>query len=210
MKTSSPGYILGFITAVSVVFGLGVSGVHYATKGMLDRNEQLHRNRVLCRAFLLEVAGGGAEAYQAAIDREIRLDTLKTPSGTVPIYTQSATGAVGFEFSGMGFWDRITGIMVLTPDLGTVVNIQFLDQKETPGLGARIEEPWFTGQFTGLEIDWEAPPGARIVIGASPKSDAKNRVDAVTGATQTSIALMRLLNAELERFGIARAGRDRG
>ena len=81
-----------------------------------------------------------------------------------------------------------------------MINIQFLEQKETPGLGARIEEPWFTDQFKGLTIAWDKPVEERVIIGASADPKAKNRVDAITGASQTSLALMKSLNRELERF----------
>jgi Na+-transporting NADH:ubiquinone oxidoreductase subunit C len=89
---------------------------------------------------------------------------------------------------------------VLTADLNEIVNIQFFDHKETPGLGARIEENWFTSQFQGLPIAWEKPEGERVIIGPSPDPNAKNRVDAITGATQTTTALMRFLNQELEKI----------
>jgi Na+-transporting NADH:ubiquinone oxidoreductase subunit C len=100
----------------------------------------------------------------------------------------------------MGVWDVIEGIVVLTPDLSRIVNITFLEHKETPGLGARIEEKWFTDQFRGISIAWEEEPDKRIVIGPSKDLDATNRVDAITGASQTSLALNKLLNSELEHF----------
>jgi Na+-transporting NADH:ubiquinone oxidoreductase subunit C len=81
-----------------------------------------------------------------------------------------------------------------------MVNIQFLEHQETPGLGARIEEPWFTDQFKGLEIGWNELPARRVIIGGVADPTTKNRVDAITGASQTSIALMKSLNAELESF----------
>ena len=73
-----------------------------------------------------------------------------------------------------------------------------LEQKETPGLGARIEEPWFTDQFKGLALAWNDPQGQRVLVGANPAPNAANEVDAITGATQTSMALMRFFNEELD------------
>lgn len=90
--------------------------------------------------------------------------------------------------------------MTLSSDMSKVINIQFLDQKETPGLGARIEEGWFTDQFKGVLIAWDQPSDKRIIVGPAPNPNAKNRVDAITGATQTSLALMRFFNSELESF----------
>ena len=198
MNKKSPIYVLGFMAAICLVFGTGIALVNSATQGLLAKNATLHRNRVLCRAFQLEVAGTTAEAYQQAVSDHLTTNTLA--GRTVYHRTTPGHESIGFEFSGLGFWDRIEGIIVLTPDLQTVLNLQFLEQKETPGLGARIEEPWFTDQFQGLTLDWADPRGQRIVVGASPQPDPRNRVDAITGATQTSMALMRFLNDELDRI----------
>ncbi len=195
MNKKSPAYILFFMAAICIVFGLGISVVNYATQGLLAKNATLHRNSVLCRAFGLDVNGTSAEAYQQAVDAHLQTQTL----GGRLFYTCTAPGkeSVGFVAGGMGFWDRIECVVVLSPDLSHVLNIQVLDQKETPGLGARIEEPWFTQQFKGLQIAWNAPKDNRILIGTSPSDNAPNEVDAITGATQTSMALMRFLNDEL-------------
>ena len=183
------------MAAICIVFGLGISAVNYATQGLLAKNATLHRNSVLCRAFRLDVNGTSAEAFQQVVDANLQIQTL---DGRL-FYTCTAPGkeSVGFVAGGMGFWDRIECVVVLSPDLKRILNIQVLDQKETPGLGARIEEPWFTRQFEGLEIEWEAPKEGRVVIGTSPSVNAPNEVDAITGATQTSMALMRFLNDEL-------------
>jgi Na+-transporting NADH:ubiquinone oxidoreductase subunit C len=203
MKKTSPAYILCFMIIVCTVFGTAISFVHYATLDMLRKNEKLHKNRIICRAFNLPVAGASADAFQKAIDENISYERIVYQGRTWDVYTQKEAGNIGFVFVGTGFWDRITGIIVLSPDLSKIMNIQFLDQKETPGLGARIEEGWFTDQFKGIFIAWEQPIDKRIIVGSAPIPTAKNRVDAITGATQTSLALMRFLNSELESFRVA-------
>jgi len=202
MKKTSPAYILLFIIAICLVFGAAVSAVHFLTLDTLRKNELVHGNRVLCNAFLLDTEGESPAALQEAIDNNIRIDTLFYENRAIVMYrhSQMAEPNVGFKFSGMGFWDRITGIVVLTPDLETIYNIQFMDQKETPGLGARIEEDWFTDQFKGLEIAWEEPVDQRILVGGSGNPNYNNRVDAITGASQTSIAVGNFLNRELALF----------
>lgn len=198
MNRNSPAYVLGFIVSLSVVFGTGVALVHYATLPLLERNEALHRNRVLARAFMLQVESRNAQGYKEAVHSSLTpLPPL--PGLRRPAYTDTR-GNVGFEFAGMGFWDEISGILVLSADLEHVVNLTFLDQKETPGLGARIEEESFTGQFRGKQPDWSAPPSRRLVIGQQTGTPPQSRVDAVTGATQTSMALMQFLNKELHAF----------
>ena len=201
MNKKSPAYVLSFMAAICVVFGTGISVVNYATQGLLARNAAMHRNRVLCRAFQLDVAGSSAEAYQQAVDAALR--TSAVAGRTVYECVAPGKESVGFVAGGMGFWDRIDVVLALTPDLHTILNVQVLDQKETPGLGARIEEAWFTDQFKGLSVAWEAPAESRILVGANPAPNAANEVDAITGATQTSMALMRFLNDELAAFRAA-------
>lgn len=203
MKKTSPAYILGFMITICTVFGTGIASVHYATLNMLIKNEKLHKNRSICRVFNLSVTGVSADAFQRAIDDNISHEQVTYEGRTWEAYKQKETGNIGFVFNGTGFWDRISGIIVLSADLSKIVNIQFLDQKETPGLGARIEEGWFIDQFKGISIAWDQPADKRIIVGPSPIPSAKNRVDAITGATQTSMALMRFLNSELESFRTA-------
>ncbi len=198
MNKKSPAYVLSFMAAICLVFGTGIAIVNYATQGLLVRNAAMHRNRVLCRAFELPVDGSSAEAFQQAVDQHLAAADMEGRS----VYRRTTPGqeSIGFDFGGMGFWGPIEGIIVLSPDLRNVLNIQFYEHQETPGLGARIEEPWFTDQFKGLQIDWDNPRGNRIVVGASPDPDPQNRVDAITGATQTSMALGRFLNDELAQI----------
>ena len=199
MNKKSPAYVLSFMAAICLVFGAGIAGVNYATQGLLAKNAALHRNRVLCRAFMLDVAGSSAEAFQQAVDENLQTSAIGAGAARRVMYKRITPGkeSVGFVMGGMGFWDRIEAVVVLSPDLQRVLNIQFLDQKETPGLGARVEEPWFTDQFKNLRVAWNADPGQRILVGTSPSANAPNEVDAITGATQTSMALMRFLNDEL-------------
>lgn len=201
MNKKSPAYVLSFMAAICLVFGTGISVVNYATQGLLAKNAARHQNRVLCRAFQLDVAGTSAEAYQQAVDAAIRTSTV----GGRTVYECVALGkeGVGFVAGGMGFWDRIECVVVLSPDLRKVLNVQVLEQKETPGLGARIEEPWFTDQFKSLALAWDDPRGQRVLVGANPAPNAANEVDAITGATQTSMALMRFFNEELDAFRAA-------
>lgn len=200
MNKKSPAYVLSFMAAICLVFGASIAVVNYATLGLLAKNAAMHRNKVLCRAFQIEVAGRAAEDFERAVAENIVEATVGEGIQQREVFKRITPGreSVGFLVGGMGFWDRIEAVVVLTPDLKQIVNVQFMDQKETPGLGARIEEQWFTDQFQGKRVAWDEPVASRIVVGASPNPNAQNRVDAITGATQTSMALMNFLNQELE------------
>lgn len=223
MKKDSIAYVLGFMLAVSVFFGTAVSLVHHGTKDMLARNEQMHRNRTIAQAFGLPVTGTDAAAFERAVAEHVQETTLEADGRVWALFRHPRPDlarepeAVGFEFKGQGVWDVIRGIIVLTPDLDRILSLRLLEQHETPGLGGRIEENLFLDQFQNIAPDWDKPVDRRLIIGQSLDPEAKNRVDAVTGATQTSQALMRMLNQELEAFRKAfmehqarTAGQDHG
>ncbi len=204
MNKNSPIYVLGFMAALCAFFGTGVSLVHYATSDLLAANERLNHNRVICDAFDLPVDGQTPADYARAITEslEIAEATGANGNGSRWVYRRhdDDSGQLGFPFSGMGFWGRINGFITLDANRENIIRLRFFDHEETPGLGARIEEPQFLDQFDGLTIDWDAPVPRRVLIGTGHDADAPNRVDAITGATQTSNSLRDFLNTELERI----------
>ncbi|SDB57114.1 Na+-transporting NADH:ubiquinone oxidoreductase subunit C [Desulfonatronum thiosulfatophilum] len=208
MKKDSITYVLGFMLVITVFFGTGVSLVHHGTKDMLARNEQLHRNRTIAQAFNLDVPGRDAEAFAQAVQEHVREFSLRTPDRTWAVFERvtehdDESRDIGFIFQGRGVWDIIRGVIVLNPDLNTVLNLRIMEQAETPGLGGRIEEEGFLAQFQGLRIDWERQPDRRVILATGMDPDAEGRVDAITGATGTSRALIEMLNNELHEFRLA-------
>ena len=200
MKKSSPAYVVGFMIVVCALCGAMVSFVQYSMKPTLDANARLARNRTIARAFGLSVARQTAGAYDSALTEHVNATTVSDNNRQWQLFTRSeAPYDVGFIFTGMAFWDMVTGIIVLSDDLGVIRSIEIIEQKETPGLGARIEEPRFKEQFKGYPVDWSQPAGRRIVFGEAGESGG-HRIDAITGATQTSSALQRILNSELDAF----------
>ena len=105
---------------------------------------------------------------------------------------------------GIHAFDRIEtihfGMAAVTPDAGRVMGLAFYKHSETPGLGGRISEQWFTDQFKGLPL--YLPVDGRKVFHLKPvgTSRAAEELDAVTGATRTSAAVETFLNREFERF----------
>lgn len=208
MNKQSPAYIIFFILALSIFFGFAISIVNYSTVDLLKKNEEMHRNRIIALVFSLPLSGTSADAYRNAVNNRIEELSIKRDNQSIPYLRDKENGSIGIFFKGTGFWDTITGIAVLSPDLEKIENIKFLDQKETPGLGARIEEESFTNSFKGITIAWNNQPDKRIIIGPSPDPGALNRVDTITGATQTSISLMNMLNRDLDIFRKAYMGEE--
>lgn len=114
-----------------------------------------------------------------------------------------------FEIAGAGFWDKVSGYIALKEGFRNIAGITFYDHKETPGLGQRIEEGWFQGQFTfwnkTIFREGSLKPELRVTARkgtydgeATANYDKKqNEVDAITGASETSRALDRFISKNL-------------
>lgn len=83
-------------------------------------------------------------------------------------------------------------------ELGRVLAIEFYRHQETPGLGARITEPWFTEQFAGISLMDESAKEAFFTMSPPAPGKGPLELDAVTGATQTSRAVETFVNRELQ------------
>ena len=122
---------------------------------------------------------------------------------------RDALAGYAFPIMGVGFWARIDGYLAVTPDAGKIIGIAFTKHQETPGLGGRISEPAWRDKFSrpGKELNITPPrAGGQYVYiggeeaGSSISPRANRRVDAITGATGTSIAVEAFLNKNIAQF----------
>jgi electron transport complex protein RnfG len=106
------------------------------------------------------------------------------------IYTVYSDGSkLGYAFLaiGKGYGGDIN-ILVGLSDETTVKGIKIISQTETPGLGTRITEPFFTDQFVGIDIN-----------DIDLSSDG-GKVDAITSSTISSSAVVEAVrNTALEK-----------
>ena len=92
-----------------------------------------------------------------------------------------------------GFQEELSLMIGFDPASGGLTGITVLDQKETPGLGDKIEtDSGFGGQFEG-----RVPP-LRGVKGKSPAD--RSEVQTITGATISSRAVIRIVNHAVARW----------
>ena len=95
---------------------------------------------------------------------------------------------------GKGLWGPIWGYVSFEEDLSTIYGAIFAHAKETPGLGAEIDQLWFQEQFFGKKIFNEAGEFTSVMVqkgGADPGDP--HAVDAVSGGTITSVALQEMM-----------------
>ena len=91
--------------------------------------------------------------------------------------------------AGPGFQDTIGLLYGYAPDRKLVLGMEVLESRETPGLGDKIyKDAEFVGSFRALSIDPE------IVAVKKGSSARPNEIDAITGATISSKAVVRIIN----------------
>lgn len=102
---------------------------------------------------------------------------------------------------GNGWGSEITLMVGLDNDLKRLTGMTVLDQRETPGLGDKISRPDFQQQFQGRTVDPE------LVLLRNEEPTKTNEVEAITGATISSTAVVKIMNRDLKAL---KGLRDRG
>lgn len=203
-------YPIVYMFAITAAFSAGLIAISATSRERIETNRRLARERTI-------VVAAGLAADETPVEEIHRLFEarfLSVHEGEVFAPTP-AERINGKEYNGpwlilgedgrpvgqvvwvvgMGFWDEISGAIGLDRDGRTVRGIYFYEQKETPGLGALIAEAEFRSQFVGRQLAAEGPP--IDMIPPSETIDAPNEVHAITGATQTSTRVERLINESL-------------
>jgi len=124
-------------------------------------------------------------SYQAKVDEEIL--------------------AYCFEIRGKGLWGSMQALVSTTVDLRTILDFDIVNQHETPGLGARIEEDWFLSQFRDrlfvVNPDAEEDVSQSFEFIAETQTPENERqLRRVTGATITSDSVIKMLRDEFNHI----------
>jgi Predicted NADH:ubiquinone oxidoreductase, subunit RnfG len=159
------------------------------------------------------------ERYEAAkVDGAVR-EVLRAPTRWDTLYLQNGAlskspgggdrkslprAYVGYDVSGRrigaavtaqepGFQEEVLLMIGFEPSSGTLIGFKVLDEKETPGLGDKIErDTAFGAQFAGRVAPLR---GVKARNAADP-----SQVQTITGATISSRAVIRIINHAIERW----------
>ena len=105
---------------------------------------------------------------------------------------------------GLGLWGTLYGFIAIEADLQTIIGLEFFKHKETPGLGAEVDNPNWKKLWNGKKI---FGPSGEILIsvikGNVDESSKKSiyQVDGLSGATITSNGVTNLLSFWLGELG---------
>lgn len=185
---ATPSWRLVLTLALAgLVSGLAIVSAYTLTLPRITANKAER-----LRQAVFEVLPGSKELTPLVWDGGKLAPVVK---GEPEIYEAvDSTGAfVGYAVpgEGAGFQDNIKLIYGYKPSAGKIVGMQVLESRETPGLGDRIlKDQHFLSQFRDLAVE----PSILLVKGKG-ENRAPNEVDAITGATISSTAVVKILNA---------------
>lgn len=205
------------LTAIAAAASFGLSAVYNATHEITEEYKRLEQ-----AGARIDALGCSADAF---FEETI---TDSTMAGRPFVYftaysDESRSELLGYAFSayGKGYSSTIETVVGVVPD-GSICGIKIVDQKETPGLGAKVQEvssentlwavlsgnavdetgkrPWFQSQYDGLTLD-----DLRVVKGQGEKG-----IQAITGATISSEAVTRSVRRGLRMLMSIVGGADTG
>ncbi|MBN1354098.1 MAG: FMN-binding protein, partial [Candidatus Omnitrophica bacterium] len=122
----------------------------------------------------------------------------KTSMGNDTVFKVKDKNAkfLGYAFlaEGNGYQGTIKMMVGIEPDFNTMRGIEILESQETPGLGQEITTGGFKSQFKNLKTI----PQITYVKNAKPQNP--NEIQAITGATVSSSAIVSILNGKIEQI----------
>jgi Na+-transporting NADH:ubiquinone oxidoreductase subunit C len=113
-----------------------------------------------------------------------------------PVYELNSGGYV-LPVYGKGLWGTLWGFLALEKDAKTVKGLTFYSHKETPGLGAEVDNPNWKAQWPGKDaIDEEGDVLIHVKKGQTPPDspEAAYTIDGLSGATITTKGVDHLIN----------------
>lgn len=160
-----PTLILALICLLSTLL---LAGLNRLTTPIITENEEQTANETY--AALLPNADGFT-ALSCNIDGVTAV--MKADNGAGYVITAQSRGYGG----------QVPAAVAFSPD-GTILGVTMMDNSETPGLGQKVTENTFSGQFTGRTA-------AEFTI---------DDIDAITGATISSKAAVSAINLAIEAY----------
>lgn len=185
------------LVVAGALSGLVLVGVFLGTEPRILRNQYEALQAAVFRVL------PGTTSSALLVVRGGRLERYEGPEGVLPkepvvVAGYDAEGRfVGYAVpgTGPGFMDAIGLLYGFDPARRTIVGMEVLESRETPGLGDKIiTDDAFLANFAALAVDPEI-----VAVKRGTKS-APNEVDSITGATISSEAVVKILNESRKRW----------
>ena len=186
-----------YMFVTTAFFSSIVIGFTQLTSEKVKANEKLSFERAVLSVLpgLYREEMNNLELHRTFTEQVTEPDELS--AGAYTLRQNGKIVAYALPIEGQGFWAPIKGVIGIKADKKTITAIAFYQQNETPGLGAEIAKPVFRDQFKGKVISIGDKP---LNIKRPGTELGDSDVHAVTGATQTSTRLEKIINSALTNW----------
>lgn len=181
------------LTVVMVLSGLVLAGTFTSLDPRIEANRIAALNASLAAIFQSD---SGADTGGDGLTFDEITDPAAADAPTIYRGRTADGELLGYavRLQTQGYGGMITMLVGLDPELTTIEGIEIVEQIETPGLGGNITTDAFKEQFAELS----AAEQITLVKNVEP-SKAENEVQALSGATITSLAVVGGVNETLDR-----------
>jgi RnfABCDGE-type electron transport complex G subunit len=171
------------LTAVGVLSGSFLTSVGYLTKERIALNKQREIEKAIT-----QVVPGAYSNQSLHEEKKLSIYGGRDQEGVLLGYAIQAKG--------VGFQDEITFMLGTNTDLTRINSLTILEQKETPGLGAKITDKESFLKYWENK-DCTQPLSLRKPAVSSPEELAQSEINTITGATISSEAVLNTVNSSL-------------
>lgn len=171
-RSSTFGTMTLTLFLVSLIAAVALGYVYELTKEPKAKAEQQKKNFAIMKVVPTFNNEPNAETYRIPV-----ADGSDSLTCYVAREDGKLVGTAVESYTMKGFSGLIRIMVGLSPD-GTIYSTSVLEQKETPGLGTKMTQPFFKDQFDGKD-----PTTFKLSV----KKDG-GQVDAITASTITSRA----------------------
>jgi Na+-transporting NADH:ubiquinone oxidoreductase subunit C len=128
------------------------------------------------------------------LDADADIAGIKRRANQSPVYLLQKDGdlkLIVLPVYGAGYQSTIRAALAIEADLTTIAALAIVEQGDTPGFGARIEEPEWLALWPGKKIADET--GAIRIELVRGGASTPYEVDGISGATRTSNGITNML-----------------
>jgi Na+-transporting NADH:ubiquinone oxidoreductase subunit C len=191
-----------YMFLITLFFASLVSAVKLMNDKRIELNQTIKLQRIILRVLQIPIDKGASDENVTQLFNS-RVKSIEAGQKTLYVgYEKDGSTVKGYAFrvGGPGLWGPIEAMVGVDPEATKVLGIAFTKHSETPGLGGRITEPWFTDQFKDLPLHPIERDQNIFHLKPEGTGKASNDLDAITGATITSSSVEAFLNNGLDHF----------
>ncbi len=201
-SNAASGVMLAVLGGIATLSGLIVVMVYQLTLPRIEANQ-----RALIQRSVFQVLPEARSRRDFTLTEAGRLVAGQKPGG-ITLYAgydrDGRLAGVAAEASARGYQDVIRILYGYSPECACITGMQVLRSTETPGLGDRIgKDPVFLANFEALDAHLNGQgTGLRHAI-VTVRHGTKTepwQIDAISGATVSSEAVGRALNASAQHL----------